>query len=274
MDKHITYLLPSRQRHIKFINAVDNINKLSASDNYEIIGIADNDDFTMQEFRDEDFVSEFTNLKVYFGDSKTKIEACNAGIKYINPDSEIVVLFSDDFSMLQKGFDNVIREGYADGFRGCLHFPDGRVDNEPKEKHATGFYIWMNLHAWTFSMIGNGGYVSPNFEGKYTLPALYQMYYVEQKKRLITFPIMHREYLAVDGWIYHPRFLSVCSDDFQTELSKKRGQYKYVDKNIMIHEHYRNGFGLPDALMQHNDSGDFYKHDREILAELRIEFGL
>lgn len=273
MNHHITYLLPSRQRHLKFSEAIENINRLSSSDNHEIIGIADNDDISMEDFRDEDFVAEFANLKVYFGDSKTKIEACNAGVKFIGT-TDIVCLMSDDFRFTKHGFDIDIREAYADGFKGCVHFPDGRVDNEPKERHAVGFYAWMNVHGWTFSPIGSGAYVSANYEGKYTLPALYKLYYIEQNQRLITMPILHKDYLALDGFIYHPRFKSVCADDFQTELSKKRRQYKYVDKKIMEHRHYRNGFGEPDELMKHNDSGEFYKHDREVLTELREEYNL
>lgn len=277
MDKHITYIFPSRSRPDNFFKCLDNIINFSISDRFLIICVLDSNDKTMNGsevgMKILRYQNEGINVLATWGTSKSKIHACNREVGIIG-ETDIVALQSDDFIFTKPGFDMDIREAYADGFKGCVHFPDGRVDNEPKSKHATGFYVWMMLHSWTFSPIGNGAYASANYDQKYTLPALYQLYYTEQKKRLITFPIMHREYLEIDKWIYHPRFLSVCSDDFMTELSKKRGQYKFVDKNIMEHRHYRNGFGEPDELMKHNDSGVFYKHDREVLNELREEFGL
>lgn len=278
MNEHITYLFPSKSRPEKFFAALNNIFDNSISPNYEVIVVFDREDETMNsnEVKGKCGTYHPNRLRTYYDNSTGKIDACNRCIKNISPNSNIICLMSDDFVFTKLGFDNDIREGYADGFKGCLHFPDGRVDQQPNSKHAIGFYAWMIKHEFTFGVVeGHGVYCSPKFEGRYTLPALYQMYYTEQKKRLITFPIMHVEYLRRFNYIYYPEYLSVCADDEMTEVCKKLDQYKFIDKDIMEHRHYRSGFGLPDELMKHNDSPEMYEHDRNILTQRQaINFGL
>ena len=82
------------------------------------------------------------------------------------------------------------------------------------------------------------------------------------KARLITYPMMHRKYFQRDNWIYHPDFYSVYADNFQQDLAKKRGMYKFVDKNILLHKHCMWGFSAPDALLLRNENRENYEKDR------------
>ncbi len=88
------------------------------------------------------------------------------------------------------------------------------------------------------------------------------------KERLITYPMMHRKYFERDGWIYHPDFKSVYADNFQQDLAKRRGMYKFVNQNILIHKHSMWGFGVHDALMLRNENGENYHKDKLVWQRL------
>ena len=94
-------------------------------------------------------------------------------------------------------------------------------------------------------------------------------------EQLITYPIMTRDYFDMFGYFYHKDYLSVYADMEQMEVAKELGKYKYVDRNIIRHEHYRGGYGEPDSLMKHNERAEFYLHDREVYNQRKlINFGL
>jgi hypothetical protein len=99
------------------------------------------------------------------------------------------------------------------------------------------------------------------------------VHFPDQKvgKKLITYAMMHRDYLDLDGWIYNPEFDSVYADNFQQDLAKRRNKYKFVDKRILDHRHNRWGYGKPDALLQKTESADVYKKDRATYLRLLKE---
>lgn len=219
LDKRISFIFPSRERFQKFFSALDNIRDLSESDNYEVICALDADDEIMNNAFVKLKLQAYKNVSAFYGDSKTKIEACNK--ECMRATGDIIILTSDDMKYTLKGFDNIIREE-ANNYSGIIHFPD-----------------------------------------------------MLQNERLCTLPVMTKEYMDIDGWIYHPSFKSVFADNLQQELAKKREKYKFVMKHIIEHCHYRTGkHGEPDALMIHNDSKEMYIHDHEIYNQLRIEYGL
>lgn len=209
-EMKITYLFPSKSRVDKFFNVLENIKTLSATDNYDVVAVLDNDDTEMNNDEVRERLSQYPNVKPYYGISIGKVNAINREINKIPIDTTIVALQSDDFEVIKYGFDNDIREAFSDDFKGLVHFPDGRVN-----------------------------------------------------ERLVTYPLMHKEYLDRFGYIYNPEYKSVFCDNEQMEVAKKLNLYKYVDKKIMIHKHYRGGFGKPDALMEYNDSEEMYKIDGE-----------
>lgn len=81
-------------------------------------------------------------------------------------------------------------------------------------------------------------------------------------ERLCTLPIMDRNYFDIDNWIYHPDFLSVYCDNFQQDLAKRRGRYKFNGQRIVTHQHSMWGFGRHDALVLRNENRENYEKDR------------
>jgi hypothetical protein len=90
------------------------------------------------------------------------------------------------------------------------------------------------------------------------------VHYPDQKAgpALITYPMMHREYFQRDGWIYHPDFFSVYADNFQQDLARRRGLYKFVNQRILSHQHSMWGYGTHDSLVIRNENRDLYERDR------------
>lgn len=80
--------------------------------------------------------------------------------------------------------------------------------------------------------------------------------------KLITYAMMHREYYNLDGFIYHPDFNSVYADNYQQDVAKKRGLYKFVDKKILEHRHSIWGFGQPDELLKRTENPIMYAQDK------------
>ena len=56
--------------------------------------------------------------------------------------------------------------------------------------------------------------------------------------KLITFSILGRKLYEHFGYIYHPDYKSLYCDDEFTQVVRKMGKEKYVDKVIITHEHY------------------------------------
>lgn len=83
-----------------------------------------------------------------------------------------------------------------------------------------------------------------------------------QNENMCTFPIISIDYLLKSRHIYHPDYISLYADKEQTEVARLLDQYKYIDKKIIEHLHYRGGKGVPDALMLHNDSHAMYSKDQ------------
>ena len=99
------------------------------------IGVAmscDHDDDSMTRTLIQD---EFTRIlnpfewhRIYYGDNKSKIQACNADMEKVDYSWDIVMLVSDDMIPLVKGYDDVIRSHMMASFpdtNGILWFNDG-----------------------------------------------------------------------------------------------------------------------------------------------------
>ena len=103
---------PTRQRRARF---VDTIYKwVEFADHPESLGIlvtADSDDVSMGGFSEKDLPDSVAWKKVCFGNSKTKIEACNADMKEVDWEWDIVILVSDDMIPIVRGYDTRIRSG-------------------------------------------------------------------------------------------------------------------------------------------------------------------
>jgi len=56
-------------------------------------------------------------------------------------------------------------------------------------------------------------------------------------ERLCSMSIIGREYYERFGYIYHPDYVSLWCDNESMEVAQMLGKYKYVNKNIFVHNH-------------------------------------
>lgn len=90
-------------------------------------------------------------------------------------------------------------------------------------------------------------------------------------QRLITLPLMTREYYERFGYVYNPEYESVYADNEQMEVAKILGKYKFVEGDIVRHEHYRWGFGPQDELSKKEDSPENYAKDRKTFQQRKAK---
>jgi len=70
-------------------------------------------------------MNRFAWKAMYYGDSKTKIEACNADIEKVDYAWDLIVLVSDDMIPEVRGYDNHIRQAARPDLDCILWFHDG-----------------------------------------------------------------------------------------------------------------------------------------------------
>ena len=101
--------------------------KMSRDCNFQFLITADEDDITMNTPEVREFLDKQPNLIYRFGNSKTKIEACNADMDFAD-DWDVMVLVSDDMIPVVQDFDKIIvdnMEKHFSALDGALHFNDG-----------------------------------------------------------------------------------------------------------------------------------------------------
>jgi len=120
---------PTRGRPDKFFSVLDEyINKAKNLDKIAFLITLDNDDISMKKniHRLEEYKNK-CKLVYFFGNSKTKIQACNADINKVSG-WDIILLASDDMIPVVDGYDYIIRKDMNDFFRdmdGVLWYNDG-----------------------------------------------------------------------------------------------------------------------------------------------------
>jgi hypothetical protein len=122
---------PTRNRPNKFLKVLDTYVRYLDDKTTEIIVSCDTDDISMNEDYIQDVIEQYDNVKLIYGNNKTKIEAINANLD--NIDFDIVLLASDDMIPIVKGFDTIIKnkmiENYPDT-DGIVWFNDGYQGNK------------------------------------------------------------------------------------------------------------------------------------------------
>lgn len=81
--------------------------------------------------------------------------------------------------------------------------------------------------------------------------------------RLCTYTMYSSDYFERFGYIYHPDYISVYADNEQTDVAKALGQYKFVDKQILLHKHPIGGGGEWDAQYEKTENQSNYAKDRD-----------
>ena len=104
---------PTRGRREKFLSTIKRWVEFADPTQLGILVSADTDDVSMQGFTEAD-LPDVPWKKVCFGESKTKIQACNADIEKVDWPWDIIVLVSDDMIPQVSGYDTRIRDAMKD----------------------------------------------------------------------------------------------------------------------------------------------------------------
>jgi hypothetical protein len=99
-------------------------------------------------------------IECFYGNSKSKIEACNANLEGV--DGDVLLLASDDMVPVQMGYDDIIAKCYEQAFPdydGAIKFWDGL---RPKEDPL------MTLTVMGFPLYKQFGYIyNPEYKSLY-----------------------------------------------------------------------------------------------------------
>lgn len=123
--------LPTRNRPEKLKKQMDLYRRflLRRGTNIRFLLSLDTDDATMNTPEIRDWLDSQPDLEYYYGNSKTKIEACNADIDRTDFNWDVMMLLSDDMIPKRKGYDRWILDAMQDYFPdtdGVLHYNDGK----------------------------------------------------------------------------------------------------------------------------------------------------
>lgn len=132
-DPKLLIKFPTKSRPDKFFSVLDEyIRKAKNLDKIAFLITLDNDDESMKNniHRLEEYKKK-CKLVYFFGDNKSKIQACNADMDKVSG-WDIVLLASDDMVPVVDGYDYIIRKDMNDFFRdmdGVLWYNDGGQNN-------------------------------------------------------------------------------------------------------------------------------------------------
>lgn len=121
MNKKILYNFATRSRPEKFFAALDNIKKMSNTDNYIVLAKLDNNDPSNYER-----IKDYPYCIIISGFSRNKVHAINRGI--IKDGWDILINMSDDIRWTVKGFDDIIRRDTEEDI--FLHYPEPFADEQ------------------------------------------------------------------------------------------------------------------------------------------------
>lgn len=122
----ILFKFPSRSRPEKMIKTLENLyDKLSLSSNYVVSMNLDLNDRTVNNEKIIEQIKSFPQIIVEWGHSSSKIHAINRDIPKTGWD--ILVLLSDDMELLEKDFDEIIRQDFTDAqtLDTVIYYTDG-----------------------------------------------------------------------------------------------------------------------------------------------------
>jgi hypothetical protein len=122
---------PTRNRPEKFKTVLKKyIDFLSGNHDVRFVITMDNDDETMNNKDMKTFLKRLRKKGVdvvyHYGESKTKVEACNANLE--NESADVLMLVSDDMIPQAKNYDDIIFELFSKAFPkfdGGIKFHDG-----------------------------------------------------------------------------------------------------------------------------------------------------
>ena len=146
---------PTRNRPEKFKTVFSRyLTFLSGRHDVRFILSMDEDDLTMNNPEMHQWIStraQNAQIECFYGNSKSKIEACNANLEGV--DGDVLLLASDDMVPVQMGYDDIIFGAFSQAFPdfdGAIKFWDGL---RPKEDPL------MTLTVMGFPLYKQFGYI-------------------------------------------------------------------------------------------------------------------
>ena len=125
---------PTRGRKNKFFSTLDKYYEYCKNiDNMDFLISLDEDDNEMNNTEVLKKLSNYKNIKVVVGVSKSKIYAVNRDLNNYNKHWDVVLLASDDMIPTIKGYDDIIRDNMMFNYPdtdGILFFNDGFQGNK------------------------------------------------------------------------------------------------------------------------------------------------
>lgn len=144
---------PTRSRPQQAIRVLQRYYSMATNPGF--IGVAmtcdrDDDSMTRSLVTDEltTCLRRFGWHHIYYGDSKSKIEACNADMEAVDYPWDIVMLISDDMIPFVKGYDDVIRSHMSASFpdtNGILWFNDGHQEDKLNTLSVMGRAMYQSF---------------------------------------------------------------------------------------------------------------------------------
>jgi hypothetical protein len=237
--------MPTRSRPQKFFQVIDRyINFCSGVRDVHFFVSMDHSDFSMNNQNVHSSLQKLqqkTNGKFHyeFGDSKTKIEACNANLDKIlqlNPD--IILLASDDMIPIISGYDDIICKDMENNFPdtdGVLHYNDGFSGKD----NLITLSILGRKYFDRFGYIYNPEYKSVFSDDEFT-----------QIARILNKVVYSDRCIIQHQWVGIPYILASRGEISANEVQR-------------------------DSLHERNESQQFYDYDRAIYEKNKANnFGL
>ena len=214
MSKKILIKFPTRNRPQKFKETFLKYNFMK-SGNHEVNFLIsmDIDDDSMNNENVRKFLNSYSNVKYYYGNSKTKIEAINADLDKIEG-FDIMLLASDDMIPQKVNYDSYICDLFDKHFPdydGVIHQNDGR-----QGQRLNTFCILGKKYFDRFGYIYHPSYKSVFCDNEFMI--------VSQKLNKV---IYTPEILFYHGWTNYVGY------DALMQRNENRENYIVDEKNYM-----------------------------------------
>lgn len=226
-EAKILFKYASRSRSARFFEGLDSIaNNVAQPKNCVVVCSFDTDDKTMDtpEVR-EKLMQYGIQLIIHRGESQSKIHAINRNLDHLH-DAEIIICMSDDMRFTVKGFDDIIRNTFAEHFPngdGCLHFPDQHQGNACMTMNITD----ARYHN-RFGFIYHPDYVSVecDLENQEVAEMLGCYKYIDQRIFIHLHPSFgdiayDAQYTKTENWAVHEA-------DKETRRRRKKNNYDLI----------------------------------------------
>ena len=239
---------PTRGRPEKFFSVLDKYIEMSENISKTAFLISmDSDDSSMNNSSIIDILEGYKSrikLAYFFGDSKTKIQACNADVDKITG-WDIIMLASDDMIPMVRGYDQIIRNDMYENFKntdGVLWYNDGGQNN------INTLSILGRKYYNRFGFIYNPEYISLWCDNEFTDISI-KLGKVYRSQEVII-EHQHPAYQKTDFDQLYVRNESYFNIDKETYI--KRSERKFDLKDVLVYVGAHTG----NSLQNYVDSYD------------------